>query len=143
MELSLFFDVITAIAVTLGIIFGLLQLRHYHLSRERDATVLLLNSFQSDELFNGIRIIQELPPGLSKGDLEDRLGEKFKSVYLAMSIWDNIGLYVYKHELSIEMAVHSSIGLLIDRSTHQSTGQPIGQLTDTLAGLSIQGLGRP
>ena len=76
MELSVILDLVTAGAVILGILFGLLQLRHYHLSQERDATLTLLNSFQTVEFFQGIWIIQGLPDGLTKDEIEDRVGGK-------------------------------------------------------------------
>jgi hypothetical protein len=103
MNLSVVVDVITAVAVSLGIILGLLQLRHYHLSREREAALFLLNSFQTVELFQGIWIIQELPNGLSKKDLEDKLGEETRLVYLVLSIWERIGILVFNHEILIDM----------------------------------------
>ena len=103
MELSLIFDVLSAVAVILGILFGLLQLRHYHLSRTREADLFLLNSFQTGEFLLGIWIIQELPNGLTKKGIEDRLGEDIRSVYLVMSTWERIGLLVFNRELSIDM----------------------------------------
>ena len=107
MELSLFLDLITLLAVTTGILFGLLQLRHYHLSRKREATLLLLNSFQTKDFFEGILIIQELPSELAKAAIEDRVGEEiglFGNEHLA-----NIGILTFNHEVSID-TVHDAHG---------------------------------
>jgi hypothetical protein len=103
MELSVILDVITAVAVILGILFGLLQLRHYHVSRRREAALFLLNSFQTGEFFQGIWIIQELPNGLTKNEIEDRLGEEVRSIYLVMSTWERVGILIFNHEMSIDM----------------------------------------
>ncbi len=103
MELSLILNIITAIAVILGILFGLLQLRHYHLSRERDAALLLLNSFQTTEFFQGTLIIQELPDGLTKNEIKDRVGEEIRLLYLVISSWESIGLLVFNREVSMKM----------------------------------------
>ncbi|HSG18404.1 MAG TPA: hypothetical protein VLE70_19075 [Anaerolineae bacterium] len=103
MELSVILDLVTAGAVILGILFGLLQLRHYHLSQERDATLTLLNSFQTVEFFQGIWIIQGLPDGLTKDEIEDRVGEETRTVYLVMGAWESIGILVYNHEIPIEL----------------------------------------
>ena len=103
MELSLILDIITAVAVILGIVFGLLQLRHYHLSRQREADLFLLNSFQTEEFFQGIWHVNQFPNGLTKTQIEDRLEEETKSIYLVMSTWERIGLLVFKHEISLDL----------------------------------------
>lgn len=103
MELSLIVDMITAAAVVLGLLLGLVQLRHYHISRDREATLFLLNSFQSGELIQGVWMIHELPDGLSKNVLEERIGDEMKLVYLVMSTWERIGNLVFRQEIPIEM----------------------------------------
>lgn len=103
MELSLFLDIITAVAVILGILFGLVQLRHYHLSRQREADLFLLNSFQTEEFFQGIWLIQQFPKGQTKQEIEERLDEETKSIYLVMSTWERIGLLVFNHEISFDL----------------------------------------
>jgi hypothetical protein len=113
MELSVILELITSIAVTIGILFGLLQLRHYHLSRKREADLFLLNSFQTGELLQGIWIIQELPNELSKNEIEERLGEEIKYVYLVMSTWESIGILVFNREISIDMVVDAYRGPIL------------------------------
>lgn len=103
MELSLFLDIITAAAVILGILFGLLQLRHYHLSRQREADLFLLNSFQTEEFFQGIWLIQQVPSGLTRQEIEDKFAAETKSIYLVMSTWERIGILVFNHEISIDL----------------------------------------
>ena len=103
MELSVILDSVTAAAVVLGILFGLVQLRHYHLSRKREATLLLLNSFQTAEFSQGIWIIQELPNGQSKKEIEDRAGEAIRYVYLVINMWEKIGILVFNHEIPINI----------------------------------------
>jgi hypothetical protein len=105
MELSVILDVITAVAVILGILFGLLQLRHYHLARKREATLFLLNSFQTGEFLQGIWIIHKLPNELTKSEIEDRLREEIRFIYLVMSTWESIGILVFNHEIPIDIVV--------------------------------------
>jgi hypothetical protein len=113
MDLAAIFEIITAAAVILGILFGLLQLRHYHLSRKREADLFLLNSFQTGEFLQGLWIIQELPNGLTKNEIEDRVGKEMRSVYLVMSTWERIGILVFKHEISIAMVDDAYSGPII------------------------------
>lgn len=113
MELSLILDILSATAVILGILFGLIQLRHYHLSREREAALFLLNSFQTVEFINGVYIIQELPIGLTKNEIEDKLGKEIKSVYLVMSTWESIGMLVHNREITFDMVNDAYSGPII------------------------------
>jgi hypothetical protein len=103
MDLSVILNLITAIAVILGIVFGLLQLRHFHLSRKREAALFLINSFQTEAFLQGIWIIQELPNALLKKEIEERLGEDIRTIHLVMSTWERIGILVFNHEISIDM----------------------------------------
>ncbi len=103
MELSSFFDLFSTFAVVFGIIFGLIQLRQYRLSRKREAALFLLNSYQTGEFIEGIWIIQGLPDGLTKSEIEKRLDIKIKSIGLVMSTWESIGILLYKHEVTIDM----------------------------------------
>lgn len=80
MELSIILDLISVTAVILGLLFGLVQLRHYHLSREREAALDLLNSIQTGEFFKGIWTLQKLANRLAKKKLEDRLGDEMRLV---------------------------------------------------------------
>jgi hypothetical protein len=103
MDLSAIFEIITAVAVTLGILFGILQLRHYHLSRNRDAALLLINSFQTSDFVQGIQNIQDLPNGLTRDEIEKSVGGEIKTIHLVMSTWERIGILVFKRELSMDM----------------------------------------
>jgi hypothetical protein len=110
MDLTVILDIITPTAVILGILFGLLQLRHYHLSRKREAALFLINSFQTGEFLQGVWNIQELSIGLTKNEIEERLGEEIRTVYLVMSTWERIGILVFNHEISTKLVddVYSS-----------------------------------
>ncbi|NIM95769.1 MAG: hypothetical protein GTO18_18875 [Anaerolineales bacterium] len=113
MDLSLILDVITAVAVVTGILFGLLQLRHYHLSRKRESALFLLSSFQTGEFFEGVWLIQELPIGFGKNEIEERLGEDIRPVHLVMGTWERIGILVYKREISIERVDEAYSGPIV------------------------------
>lgn len=113
MEFSIILDLITAVAVVTGILFGLLQLRHYHLSRQREADLFLLNSFHTGEFLHGIGHLQELPNGLSKMEIEERLGQEIRLVYVVLSTWERIGMLVFNREISEDMVEEAYRDLLI------------------------------
>lgn len=97
----------------LGIVFGLVQLRHFHLPRGREAALLLMNSIQSVEFYLGVWIIQVLQNGLTKNEIEDRLVEDIRSIYFVINTWDSIGILVFKHEISNDMVVDACSGQII------------------------------
>jgi hypothetical protein len=118
MEFSLILDLITAVAVVTGILFGLLQLRHYHLSRQQEADLFLLNSFHTGEFLHGIGHLQELPNGLTKQEIEERFGPEIRLVYVVLSTWERIGILVFNHEISFDM-IEEAYGELISISWHR------------------------
>ena len=104
MDLSLMLDLVTVVALILGILFGLVQLRHYHLSRQRDAALYLLNSFQTMTFLQGIMLIMgEVPDGLSKQELEEKLAEDVSLLLLVMRTWDRVGLLLFNRKVTLAM----------------------------------------
>jgi hypothetical protein len=76
-------------AVVLGIVFGLVNLRNFQISRKRESALLMLNSFQTTEFVKGIRIVFELPP------------DKFLAVYSLIGAWERLGSLVFRREIDI------------------------------------------
>ncbi len=103
MQLSLIIDIISVSVLILGLVFGLIQLRQYRLSQNREASLHLLNSFQTTDFLHGIWIIQELPVGLSKKEIEERVGSDIRLILLVISNWESLGILVFNREITIEM----------------------------------------
>jgi len=103
MELTFILNIVATAAVIIGLVFGLTQLRHYHLSQKRDSALYLLNSYQTGEFSQGIWTILSIPDGLTKVEIDERVGEEIKVVYLVMSTWESIGILVFHNEVSMDM----------------------------------------
>jgi hypothetical protein len=76
MDLPFILDIISTAAILIAIAFGLLELRHYHLSRKRDSALYILNSYQTDEFLHGTWTILSIPDGLTKEEIEQRVGDE-------------------------------------------------------------------
>jgi hypothetical protein len=113
MELNLVLEVISTVAVIIGIIFGLNQLRQYRLSRKGDSAQHLLNSYTSSDYVKGIWIILSLPDGLTKKEIEERVGEEINLIYLVMSTWESIGILVFHHEFTMDMVDDAYSGPIV------------------------------
>ena len=103
MEISFLFDLISTFAVVFGVIFGLIQLRQYRLSRKRESALFLLNSLQTKDFIEGIWLIQRLPDGLSQLELENKFASQLDLIGLVMSTWETIGILLFNHEVTIDM----------------------------------------
>jgi hypothetical protein len=103
MDLPFILNIISTLAVIIALAFGLIQLRHYHLSRKRDSALHLLNSYQTVDFLQGIWTILSLPDGLTKEEIEESVGDDIKAVFLVMSTWESIGILVFHHEVTMDM----------------------------------------
>ena len=103
MELPFFLNVVSTVAIIVGVVFGLTQLRHYHLSRMRDSALFLLNSYQTGEFSQGIWTALSIPDGLTKKEIEERVGDDIGVVHLVMSTWESIGILVFHKEVTMDM----------------------------------------
>ncbi len=112
-DLSFILNIISTVAVILGIGFGLNQLRQFHLSRKRDSALYLLNSYKTGEFIQGIWTILSLPDGLTKKEIEKRVGDEIKVIYLVMSTWESIGILVFQDEVTLDMVDKAFSGPLI------------------------------
>ena len=113
MELPLLFDLISTLAVVFGILFGLIQLRQYRLSRKSEAALYLLNSYRTKEFTEGIWIIQGLEEGLTRKEIEELLGGSVWSIGLVMSTWESIGILLFNHEVTIDMVDNAFSGPIL------------------------------
>jgi len=103
MEFPIILDIVSTAAVIIGVVFGLGQLRQYHLSRKRDSALFLLNSYQTAEFLQGIGTILSIPDGLTKKEIEERVGDETPVIYLVMSTFESIGILVFHNEVTMDM----------------------------------------
>ena len=112
MDWSLIFDIISTVAIIIAIVFGLIELRHYHLARKRDSALFILNSYQTAGFLHGTWTILSIPDGLTKEEIEHRVGDDIKDVYLVMSTWERIGILVFHHEVTLDLIDDSYSGTI-------------------------------
>ena len=103
MEVATIADLVSTAAVVFGLVFATVQFRQYRASREREAALEFLRSFQTPEMASGIRAVYGLPEGLNKSEIEAILGERMDVVYALMTTWESIGILVYRGEISLDL----------------------------------------
>jgi hypothetical protein len=90
MSLEAWFQLAEALAVIVAVAFAVIQIRQYRRDKNREAAMVLLKSFQTPSFAKALTLVYRLPDGLSKSEVEGRLGDDFHLVYV-----------VYRGEISL------------------------------------------
>jgi hypothetical protein len=101
--MELWLQTIQTVAVVVGIIFGLVQLRQLRDQREIQAGVELLGPLQSPDVAETILLIHGLPDGLSGAELRSRLGDEFGAVLGLLGMFESLGPLVARGHVPIDM----------------------------------------
>ena len=113
MNLPALLQIISAIAMTLGIIFGIINLRNFQVMRKREAAILMLNSFQTLDFVRGLLYIFDLPDNSTNAELEKLPEDKYMSVYLVLGTWERLGILVFRNEISVDLVDDAFSGPII------------------------------
>lgn len=103
MELSVGLDIVSAATLVFGLAFAVVQLRQYRASRDREVGLELLRSFQTPEFASALRAVFSLPEGLTKAEIEERLGPRMDSVYALSTTWESLGILVFRGQLDLAL----------------------------------------
>ena len=103
MDMGVVFEGVQAAAVVLGVGFAVYETRRYRGERNREAAMELLHAFQTPDFAKALVLIYRLPDGLSKQEIERRLGEDLHLVYAMTTTWESIGVLIQRGEVDIEL----------------------------------------
>ena len=103
MNLEAWFQLAEALAVIVAVVFALIQIRQYRRDKSREAAMVLLKSFQTPSFAKALTLVYHIPEGLSKNEIEVRLGDDFHLVYALMTTWESLGILVHRGEISLAM----------------------------------------
>lgn len=129
MELSLIFQLISTSAVILGILFGLLNLRNFQMMRKREAAILMLNSFQTNEFVRGLLLVFDLPENITKAKVDKLPKEDYLALYILLGTWERLGILVHRREISLDLVDDAFSGPILI-SWHKLSGF-IGQFRES------------
>ena len=102
MELSTLLDLATFVALVAGIAFGAVEWRRARADARRQRQLLLLRSFESPEFVRAMRTILDLPDGLTRDEIETRLGaDGADLVWYWLGITESLGLLTFEREIDI------------------------------------------
>lgn len=113
MELSLIFQIISTSAVILGIIFGILNLRNFQKMRKREAAILMLNSFQTNEFIKGLLFVLDVDHNPTKEEIDNLPQEQYLAFYMLLGTWERLGILVFRREIDISMVEDAYSGTIL------------------------------
>ena len=120
MDLASFAEVVSAIAVVIGLGFAVTELKRHRERKSRESTLALVQTFQTPEIAQALIAMVDLPEGLSKQELDDRLGSDTRLISLLMTTWESVGILLCRREIDIGM-VEDFFGGPIVASSLKST----------------------
>ncbi len=113
MELSLVFQIISTTAVILGILFGILNLRNFQAMRKREAAILMLNSFQTNEFIKGLLYVLDLDHNPTKEEIDHLPQDQYLAFYMLLGTWERLGILVFRREIEISMVEDAYSGPIL------------------------------
>lgn len=103
MDLLIASRVLSAVALTVGLIFGIVQLRQYKARKRWESALALVHSFQTPAFATALELLFRLPEDLSRREVEAWVGDDRTSVMLLISTWESLGILVHRGELGLDL----------------------------------------
>jgi hypothetical protein len=104
MDVSTIANLVNATAVTAGVLFAGVQLRHYQERRQRDAMSNLVRSFQTPSFGHALRRVSALPDNASQQQISELLGSDGEdSLYTLLTTWEALAILLYRQEVTIDL----------------------------------------
>lgn len=103
MNLELIATLVQSVSVVFAVIFGVIQLLRFKVQKRREAMFTLVQSLQTKDMLNALMILDSLPEGLSKSEIEEKLGNNFLYMQQLLGIWESLGILLYHDEVSIDI----------------------------------------
>jgi len=100
---SVILQAIATATFVAGALFTMVQLRLARRAREREVALEILRLIQTPDFVKALRQVYDLGPGLSRAEIEARLGDQMNLVYAMMISWESLGVLVYRRQLDIQL----------------------------------------
>jgi hypothetical protein len=113
MSLSDALQLVQTILIVLGGGLALLQLRQSGQNRDREAALQLLRSFQTPEFARGMQLLFDLPDGLGRHAMVERVGSRMGELMTVLTTIESIGVLAYRREVSIDLVDDFFSGVVV------------------------------
>lgn len=103
MEWSIVLDIISAVALVAGVLFGGYQLVELRRQRRREGILNLVRSFQSADFTAALGRVNTLPDDARVKDIRRFLGPTGRDqVFLVGLTWESLGVLAFRKEIDLD-----------------------------------------
>ena len=113
MALPIFLQLISTTALVTGVVFALVQVRYLSQQRARESAIQMLHSFRTPEFLQALNIVFDLPEGLSRREIEERLKGDTTCLLVMFGTFESLGILVYRRDIDIQMVEDFFSGVLV------------------------------
>jgi hypothetical protein len=96
-------EIVSGLAVIIGIGFGILEYRRLKANERREALASLARSFQTPELAAAIRVVHELPGPIDSEQYKTLTTHEKDLVWLLFGSMESIGILVHRGDLPLSL----------------------------------------
>jgi hypothetical protein len=102
MDWSAALDLVNAVALCAGVLFGAYQLVELRRQHRRDAVLGLVRSFQSGDFTAALGRVNSLPDGADLATIQKVLGPDGRDqVFLVGLTWESLGVLAFRREIDM------------------------------------------
>ena len=103
MNVAVVLQAIATATFVAGALFTVVQLRHARRAREREVALEIVRLIHTTRFARALRLMYDLEPGLSREEIERRLGPDMDNVYAMMVSWESLGVLVFRRQLDLQL----------------------------------------
>lgn len=102
MEFAALVDLVSTVGLIGGLVFAGMEWRASRREGRRESQMTILRSFESPEFVKAMRLIMDLPDGLSRDELEARLdGAGIDLVWYWFGVMETLGVLAFERQVDI------------------------------------------
>ena len=102
-DLAWLIDLVTLIAVVVGLSFAAIELRQLRAAQESQTVLQLFQTIRSPGYIRATNLIQTIPEGLTADELRERLSDDEQETIMQLRLtYEALGLMVYRGDVSLE-----------------------------------------
>lgn len=113
MAFSDLLSLVSTLAIVAAGVFAGMQVRQLNRQRARDSALQLSHSFQTPEFVNAVNIVFDLPEGLSKKEIENRVGDEMTNILVMFGTFESLGILIYRREIDISLVDDFCSGAIV------------------------------
>jgi len=111
--LSNFAEIISASSIVTGLVFGLVQLRHYRTEQRNSIAQSLAQTFYDENLARAIARLQSVPDGIPLERLRELGPEYAAAAVTVISSFETMGILVFKRIAPFELVLDLAGGVIV------------------------------